>query len=253
MRRGRTTTSDNLIHAQILIGFSLTLPDEIAFEDTIVRDFLGNIIGSRVITHIVKFEDPMLQLELSRLARTIFVIEMKLRRVLTIIYLNAYKEDDPYQLLKDESLNPHINPRAMLVASENEFFHLTFDQYSRLNDRPDPELSDILEFFRTSDSSHYDDFRAEILRIPIENEADAELLSDLHDLVRPIQTMRNCVAHNRRPPERLSANFPTAYSQLSRWPKLMFTVSNGLSLPGDRATYLSIVQADNDKATFTVS
>ena len=33
----------------------------------------------------------------------------------------------------------------------------------------------------------------------------------------------------------------------------MFIVSNGLSLPGDRATYFSIVQADNDKATFTVS
>ena len=57
---------------------------------------------------------------------------MKLRRVLTLIYLYAYQDGNPYDLLCDESTPPIVKerpkPEQMKAALENQFFHLIFSQ-----------------------------------------------------------------------------------------------------------------------------
>ena len=44
----------------------------------------------------MKFEDPLLRAELTERASEIFSLEMKLRRVLSLIYLQAYQGEDPF-------------------------------------------------------------------------------------------------------------------------------------------------------------
>ena len=100
----------------------------------------------------------------------------------------------------------------MRAASENQFFHLTFGQYINLNNRQTISLAKILEMVQKSE--HYQALQAEILRSPVQDEKDADLLADLKTLMNAIDGMRNCVAHNRRPPRRITDNYPNARDRL---------------------------------------
>ncbi len=204
-----------------IIGFSVELPEEIVpddtIDDTIIENFIKNLSESDLEFHIVKFEDPLLQAELAKRAAEIFVLEMKLRRVLSLIYLHAYQDKEAtFDLLCDEIVNPSGKAKPdmeqMKSATENQFFHLTFSQYINLNQRIELKLPDILQSIRNTEE--YDTFRTEILRVPVEQEEDAEFLASLKDLMDPIERMRNCVAHNHRPTKSINDNYPDARSRL---------------------------------------
>ena len=183
-----------------ILGFVLQLP-EMDTVETVIDDFVASLSDSDPIIHSLRFEDPLLQEELARRAAEIFSIEMKLRRVLSFIYLRAYQRQDPYDLLKDEQVDPvpaNLEKQDMVVATENQFFHITFSQYIKLNRRRElRQVPQVLSVLRDSES--YDVFREEMTRGPIKDESDAELLNNLRSLLDPIEQMRNCVAHNRRP------------------------------------------------------
>ena len=183
-----------------ILGFALELP-EMDTGDTVVDDFSKSLSGSEVVLHSLRFEDPLLQKELAQRAAEIFFLEMKLRRVFSFIYLDAYQRQDPYDLLREEQVDPvtpNLLKRDMVDATENQFFHITFRQYIGLNQRRElRQVPQVLNALRDSES--YDVFREEVTRRPIANERDAELLDDLQSIMNPIEQMRNCVAHNRRP------------------------------------------------------
>ena len=87
-----------------ICGFTLELPDEIASVQTVVDDFV-DALQAESVEHVLKFEDPLLQAELATRARELYSLEMKLRRVISAIYLRAY-ENEPYNLLRDEEVKP---------------------------------------------------------------------------------------------------------------------------------------------------
>ena len=97
--RGISVDDEETVQHRI-IGFSVELPEEIVPNEEIIKNFIKNLSDSEF--HIVKFEDPLLQTKLAERAKEIFDLEMKLRRVLSIIYLPAYQSEDPYNLLRDE-------------------------------------------------------------------------------------------------------------------------------------------------------
>ena len=213
---GEITDDDGVKTQHILIGFALELPDEIESLRNVVDEFAAFLPDTPPIFHVVKFEDPLLQAELAGYAKEIFALEMKLRRVLSIIYLHAYQREDPFDLLCDETVNPSRQSKPemeqMKSPTENQFFHLTFSQYIHLNQRPELRLPDIMQSIRNTE--RYDTLRAEILRVPIEHEEDAEFLAGLEKLMDTIEQMRNCVAHNRRPTRSINDSYPDARSKL---------------------------------------
>lgn len=71
---------------RMLLGFVVDLPEETEQMQAVVSKFSAALHETPPIFHVVKFEDPILQIELARWSEEIFSIEMKLRRVLTIIY-----------------------------------------------------------------------------------------------------------------------------------------------------------------------
>ena len=197
-----------------LIGFAIDLQEELSHAESIIDDFTIAIRDKAPGSHVVKFEDPLLQAELAKWAAEIFALEMKLRRVLSIIYLNAYQGHEPFSLLRDEIAKPMGKPKQeqMETATENQFFHLNFSEYSNLNRRPEPKLADILAAIHNAEQ--YDAFRAEIRRTPVEDEVDADLIADIKEHINPIENMRNCVAHNRRPTKRITDSYPNALQRL---------------------------------------
>lgn len=210
---GNTESSGNAT----LVGFSVELPDDTSDAVDVVSDFVNALPDAPSITHVVKFEDPLLEAYLAERASEIFALEMKLRRVLSFVYLNAYQLEDPFNLLweeKEENHPPIPRPQLnqMSAAAENEFFHLTFGQYTNLNQRQDLDTTSLLTSIQNSEN--YDVLRAEISRHPIEDEEDARFIASLKEIIGPIGHMRNCVAHNRRPTGSIRNNYPNARDQL---------------------------------------
>jgi hypothetical protein len=199
----------------ILLGIELALPGELdsGTERILVDEFVGLLFETPPVLHLVKFEDPLLREDLAVFANEIFLLEMKLRRVLTLIYLHAHQSSGPYDLLRDEATQITAKEKPsgdqMKAVAENQFFHLTFGQYVGLNTRSEiKQVSTLLDIIRAS--SDYDAFRTEISRLPIEQEDDAVLLAGLRERMNAIEAMRNCVAHNRRPTRRMVENYTNA-------------------------------------------
>jgi hypothetical protein len=210
---GEFTDEDGNTSRQMLLGFALDLRDDTEQIQTVVREFATALPETPPLFHAVKFEDPLLRGDLAHYAKDIFALEMKLRRVLTLIYLYANQNpDDCFDLLRDESVQPlgkeKVKPEQMKAAAENQFFHLNFGQYVGLNQRPELKLPALLSVIRDADT--YDAFRAELDRSPIKHEDDAVLVAGLKERMDAIETMRNCVAHNRRPTRGAVENYDNA-------------------------------------------
>ena len=212
----RRVNDSQSVSRNALIGFALDLPDDTTDVESVITEFTGALQDSPSVFHIVKFEDPLLQAELAEFAAEIFTLEMKLRRTLSIIYLNAYQGNDPFDLLRDETVGlpqrGRLNEEQMKEVSENQFFLLSFSGYIRLNQRAGINLENVLSIVRNADE--YNAFRAEMLRQPVENEEDASFISNLKSIMDPIEQMRNCVAHNRRPTRKIREDYSTARPQL---------------------------------------
>lgn len=204
------TDAQGVTRTRTVLVFSVQLPDETASLRTVVDEF-ADALDAAPIEHAVKFEDPLLHGELAQRAEELFALELKLRRVLSVIYLHAYHER-PYELLHEERMKPQPEnnpptPADMERAKENEFFHLTFRQYGNLNQRPDitnkaPALLQMMEQTGTHAA-----LLAELARKPIQHSDDAGFLASLRDSTHAIEAMRNCVAHYRRPPQELTRRY----------------------------------------------
>jgi hypothetical protein len=198
-----------------ICGFTLELPDEIASKQTVIDDFV-DALQAEPIEHVLKFEDPLLQEELAKRAKELFSLEMKLRRVISAIYLRAY-EDEPHNLLRDETVEPMHKPEEaqMKAAAENEFFFLTFGQYVSLNRRPEVrQIPNLISLIRTKTT--YEALLQELERKPVEDEDDSEFLASLKERMNAIEAMRNCVAHNRRPSQKATSDYLNALPQVDK-------------------------------------
>jgi hypothetical protein len=192
-------------------AFRLELPDETASAPTVMDEFTDALAGTPPVVHVLRFEDPLVQAELARLAAEIYALEMKLRRVLSIVYLHANQTGNPYDLLCDESVQPMTKPTKVQMQPmyENQFFHLTFSNYVSLNQRPEiKQVPTLLELIRGAEQ--YEEFRKELQRKPVEKEDDAVLLAGLKERMDAIEKVRNCVAHNRRPSRTMLDNYINA-------------------------------------------
>ena len=187
-----------------IVGFTLDLPEYATTEH--ITDFVDRLLDSPQVFHLVKFEDPLLRQDLVKWGDEIFALEMKLRHVLSLIYLNAYRLVGPYELLRGDRVNPHQEGRdaeeRMGQHSENQFFFIEFSEYARLNNIPDIRIAHILRIVDLETSDEYSNFRDEIMRLsrrPVEDTEDIDLFANVRRVINPIVNMRNCVAHNRRP------------------------------------------------------
>ncbi|CAH2574390.1 hypothetical protein PRNO82_03750 [Planktothrix rubescens] len=214
----QSTNEDGNTTQTIILGFTLDLPEETNEAQTVVEEFAKALTEETTpISHIVKFEDPLLQTKLAQWSAEIFAIEMKLRRVLTLIYLNAYQGVEPYKLLRDEkeqiATKEKPSDQDMQEALENQFFYLVFSQYISLNQRPDPKINDLLENIRSF--VQYEELQAEITRKPVQDSRDADFLAALKNKMGAIEKMRNCIAHHRRPSLRTENGYQIAKPEIN--------------------------------------
>lgn len=195
-----------------LCGFDLELPGETPNLQLVIKDFSTTLTDVSGVEQVLKFYDDYLLNENVEYMRELFGLEMRLRKALSTVYLANYP-NDLYNLLRDETENVQgkEKPRAedMHLRHENEFFHLVFSQYIKLNQRrPLSKTEDLLELIRKAEN--FDSLREEVEREPVPDESDKDFLASLKQRIDPIEKLRNCVAHNRTAPERIAQNYQTA-------------------------------------------
>ena len=103
--------------ASAVFGFSIELSEEVASIREVVDDF-ADAVTADPIEHTVKCEDPLLRAELAARAEELFALEMKLRRVLSIIYLHANPHTDFYDLLSEETVQPMASAKPQKRPDE---------------------------------------------------------------------------------------------------------------------------------------
>ncbi len=230
--------NDETLGQHIIIGFTLELPDDVVEDPALLIDaFMEELRGEDRFYHVLKFADTLLQEELQERAAELFALEMKLRRALSLMYLDAYRDGgNPYQLLVDETAKPTKEEGAkedeMQNRGENQFFYLTFGQYRILNKRPHPTgLQNLVQVVR--DMPDYEGFRDLLTSNPIRFAPDAALLAALTDKMEVIERMRNCVAHNRQPSEKLRGHYQTVLGPVNQ---LLDDYLANAGLPSEDAT-----------------
>jgi hypothetical protein len=183
--------------------FAVELGEETENLTQVIDDFCSALNQTEGLKHVLKFFDSHLLEQNIALMRELFVLEMKLRKVLSVIYLAAY-EDGYYNLLRDEIVEikkkdgNKPSDAEMQKVRENQFFHLLFSDYIKLNKRrPPTKPEDVIALFKNAVS--FETFREELNRMPIQHDEDAELVASLQKILDPIEKLRNCVAHNHAP------------------------------------------------------
>jgi len=209
-----TDKEGNIIHRCVL-GFSLELPDPLGASSDLIDGFIDNLRAEPLTAHVVRFEDPSLFTQLQNWSQEIFELEMRLRRALTMIYLVAPFASEPYDLLNEETVKTQITGQKeqMKSAVENEFFHLLFSSYPSLNVRPEPKIEKLIKSIKLA--TDFTALQNELLRTPVEKDPDLGLLANLKQYSKPVEDMRNCVAHYRRPSRKIIEAYDNAKSQLS--------------------------------------
>ena len=180
--------------------------DEIGTEVTkIIKDFNENLKDSEKIILVLKFYDSDLLNFLSNIYKELFKIEMKLREIISFIFIDTYKAGD--NLLKDVNLKPRFEGKNNLQKDEtqrreylskrceNEFFHILFSDYNRLTEIRDLKHEDL--YLIAEISNNFEEFKKNILNRGIKESSYLAFLNNIKPVLSKLENIRNCVAHNR--------------------------------------------------------
>lgn len=199
-------------------GFSVTFDSaEEQMEDLInnfsefVADYTADCTDDR-IKHLLKLNDPQLQRTLRDYGKELFDIEMKLREALSLIFIDTYGKDF-YELLNETNVDPvtpppQRTPKLMNESYENEFFHLLFSHYIRINNPKQPDIDrDKIEEYIEQAEDLEDLSQLITLKQPITKTEYVDFLESLKSRVDSIEKLRNCVAHNRSIPAEIIEDY----------------------------------------------
>jgi len=200
---------------KFIAGFSLNVSK---IYKEIINEFGNNLKDDENIDVVFKYFDELMSEEHKSYAEEIFEIEMKLREIISFIFIDTYKVDY-YNLLKEinvkiQPLNGSNRPDKNYFEShfENEFFFLLFSDYIHLNDLKKISQNDLMELI--INSNDYDELKKNIQDIGITKEKYQDLIASIKQNLKPIEDMRNCIAHNRSFTDKVLENYQQAKANL---------------------------------------
>lgn len=204
-----------------LIGFKILLDDSISLE--VIKLFCEYLDDDEDCEFLIKFIDQQLFESLQNYYKEIFDIEMKLREILSFIFISTY-ENDCYSFLEfqKQKINAiYKNVKEDEISAvlkkkyQNEFFYLTFNQYRQLK-LPDIVKSETL-LDLLADSKSFEELKKNILNLGAmksEKNDYLEFLNRISENLESIETVRNCVAHNREPTREELDNYSIAKEKM---------------------------------------
>jgi hypothetical protein len=203
--------TNKISDSKYLVGFEILL-EEYPQEEQLKKQFVDTLceyLDGDSTELLIKYEDYQLKQQLIKYYDEIFTLEMRLREIFSYIYMSSYV-NDCYSFLEfqRQKVTPIYKkgvrekdvPEKLKKRKENEFFYLTFNQYRQLK-IPDVIKSETITDLIANCSS-LEDFKESINKIGVfhkDNKLFCDFLNKLNQELEPIETLRNCVAHNREP------------------------------------------------------
>jgi phage-related tail protein len=181
-----------------IAGFILDLEEDL---NEIIQEFGKKLQDDENIDLVLKYGDEGMQVEYQKYAKEIFDLEMRLREVISFIFLDTYKGDHHNLLsefkVKIQPLNKNYKPNEEYCNShfENEFFFLLFSDYIKLNELKELKQPDLMEII--INSNDYDNLKQKIQSRGIIKKEYQDFLAGIKQNLEPIENIRNCIAHNR--------------------------------------------------------
>jgi hypothetical protein len=131
--------------------------------------------------------------------REIYDIEMRLREVLSYIFLDQYP-DRPYRFLDGNAVKlqgdrSNHAPEYLKAHDENQLFHILFNEYAYLNQQPVSKPQELLQLIR--EHTEYADLHEALRESPIREEKHVALIAALQQLAPAVDEVRNAIMHNR--------------------------------------------------------
>jgi len=205
----------SLAENKFIAGFSLDISENYR---EIISEFGDYLKDNEDIEVVFKYFDEPMSEEHKSYAEEIFEIEMKLREIISFIFIDTYK-GDYYNLLKEinveiQPLNGKNKPNENYFEShfENEFFFLLFSDYINLDKVKGISQNDLMELI--INSSDYDELKRNIQDRGITKEKYQDIIASIKQNLKPIEDMRNCIAHNRSFTDKVLENYQQAKANL---------------------------------------
>lgn len=203
---------------KFITGFKLLL-DENENLKKVINYFSKKLQEADNIHLVIKYSDEKMRKIFEQYSREIYENEMKLREVMSFIFLDAYKKEY-YDLLKEinvriQKLNNNYPDEEYYNAHlENEFFFLLFSDYRKLDEVKQIKQSDLMEAILGSDD--YNGLKQKILNRGIVSENYRQFIAGIKGYLESIENLRNCIAHNRSISETIRENYEHAKNGLEK-------------------------------------
>jgi len=198
-----------------IVGFSLDISEEYR---EIISEFGDHLKDDENIEVVFKYFDESMSEKHKSYAEEIFEIEMKLREIISFIFIDTYK-GDYHNLLKEidvkiQPLNGNNKPDKDYFERhfENEFFFLLFSDYMHLSEPKKISQNDLMELI--INSNDYDELKRNIQNRGITKEKYQDMIASIKQNLKPIEDMRNCIAHNRSFTDTVLQNYQQAKANL---------------------------------------
>ena len=174
---------------------------EIEYIKLFISNFAKKLQDSENRTLVLKYSDEDMHTHHQKYAEEIFDLEMRLREVISFIFLDTYEGDYynflEFQRVKGKGIKKDKKQDVFEEKLENELFYLIFSQYRELY-LPNIIKGEILNtLFEKAKSD--EDLKNQILSLGIfkHREKYNDFLKSIEDDLQSIEELRNCIAHNR--------------------------------------------------------
>ena len=156
---------------------------------------------------IVKFVDEIRTLDYVKYYKEISDIEMKIREVFSFIFYFKYKTVEVDNLEEYDVKFPGEKPALKEIEEryENPFFYFTFTGYYQFDKPKEIPVKEIIPLIQTNEQ--YDQLRNFLSLRGILEERHIDFLKKIKEKLNSIETLRNCIAHNRTIPNRAISNY----------------------------------------------
>jgi hypothetical protein len=200
-----------------IAGFILDLEED--FKE-IIWEFSKKLQEDENIDLVLKYGDEGMQVEHQKYAKEIFDLEMRLREVISFIFIDTYEGDYynfmEFQKVKGKGIKENEKRNVFEENFENEFFFLNFNHYSGLY-LPNIIKGHILNILIEENKSDKD-LKERILNIGIfrSRKKYNTFLKSIQQDLQSMEQLRNCIAHNRSLSDLIIENYRTAENKLDK-------------------------------------
>jgi len=175
--------------------------------------FAKKIQDDEKVDCILKFSDDFLKDKLNTLQKELFDLEMRIREILSLIFLSRYP-DKPHNFLEDFNVRKERGTEERQIKFfENELFFISFSEYLDLiNKQKDIDINELSK--KIIENENFQELKESLLLRGITNQDHKQFMEGVKILFESLIKIRNCVAHNRNPSETELENFERAKKEL---------------------------------------